>query len=546
MMIAVHRFLRNRLPDRRDDRGSLSMLIVVTIVGVALSTVLMSMVINQSRATRFDSTRNDSLNAAQAGVQVVIGTVRHAISSSDSAVGNDDTLPCGPFTGSVVEAGVVSYYAQVLYYWNDPIGDPTAQPMKCVTGYGPYDPVVGSHTPHFACIISSGVVETKAPAATDAQCSSATGSRNTAAANAASAGRTIVSTYVLSTDDSTRAGSRIRSFPNAYGHQYCMDAGSATPVSGTLVKMLECAPTPVPSQTWLYRGDLSIQLKSSVTGSSAGMCLDATLPHSAGGSVFVAACSALGLAPYNQIWSVDDQGKLQGTASNGTSIDGYCINVAGQSNNSPMQLQPCGGGGFDTSQKLDLSNKGGSGSAGTASGQLVNFQLFNRCLDVPVQNPASSVLDLAACALRNGANAVPWYQTFSPSPALGTGPSTVELTTRTNGTTYCLRSPQLAGGYPYLSPCPNGAPTAPSPFLWVVNQTKNSTGDVLPYTLKYTVIDSSTAGTNGALCLDLGASNDLSSGNYKASVNACDGTPSQKWNADPSVSASTTQNTVER
>jgi hypothetical protein len=300
---------------------------------------------------------------------------------------------------------------------------------------------------------------------------------------------------------------------------------------------------------WTYRTDLSVQLTASTLGgTTSGLCLSAPLPHSVGETVVLAACAALGSSPPEQIFAVDDQAKLNTTAD-GSTIDGYCVNFAGKFNHAALTLQPCSGGGFDTSEKLQQSNKGGTGSAGAGLGQLVNFDVFNGCLNIPGSGTTSSpYLDVEPCAQRAQGNhtVVPWYQIFKPTVTLGNGATpTMLATAKINGNKYCLRSAQTEGGYATVVLCPATTPPAPSPYIWNMYQTRDTDGTALPYSRKYTIVDSSTFGTTTPLCLDLGSVNDMNGSYYKVVTSRCDGSAAQKWNADPSFVASSIQTTTE-
>ena len=66
------------------------------------------------------------------------------------------------------------------------------------------------------------------------------------AVNGTSHGRTIVTTYVFQTDDTDIPGGVIQLFPGLHGNQWCMDAGSSTPVVGTAVVLRACSATTPP------------------------------------------------------------------------------------------------------------------------------------------------------------------------------------------------------------------------------------------------------------------------------------------------------------
>jgi hypothetical protein len=515
------RALRRRLPAAGDDRGSMAMLILVIIIGVALSGILLPIIITQTRSTRFDITRVHALDAARAGIDVTVGLFRSTAGSA--TYGDPGGLPCGPINGSVSGTGPAAYSVTISYYKQDPVAVPGAQKMICAPGFGPYDQATNTRTPKYALLTAVG---------TDGN-----------AANGSSQGRTIVSTYVFTTDDVNIAGGIIRIFPTASGGQFCMDAGSA-PALNTAILLQPCSTLnpPAAQQVFAYRSDLSIQLVSSAANGSVGLCLDSKTPHAANNPIFLNNCAPLGSAPYNQQWSVDDNAHLRATTS-GRGWDSYCINIATQAGGQPLTLQTCAGNVTDTSQTWVPSPSTGAGMAGSKYYQLVNYRLFGNCLDVTSQDPTSPFLILYTCKQNPTPSAITWNQIFTPNPVLGTGPTASELVTVKSGTRYCLLSPMTVGGYVTVTStnCPAGTPPVGSPVRWTVNQAKDSTGKDLPYDVKYTLVDA------GGNCLALGPNNDLLNGQYqKAVVQPCDGSTGQKWNATPSLSSSALQNTLER
>lgn len=525
------------LPRPSDDRGSLALAMLAIVVGVMLGGLMLPMLISQSRSSRFDISRVQALNAAQAGVDVTLGKIRASTTTDINGIvwGSTTNLPCwtqqNPYTGSV-DATSSEAYSVWLTYW---VGSPTAggSPMICSTGYGTYDPTTLSSTPHYAVIHSTGTVGS--------------------VTNGTSKGRTIVTTFVFQTDDSNIPGGVIRIYPDGSGNSWCMDAGSGTPAVGTQLVLRACSTsTPAAAQqVFAYRSDLSIQLVSSITGANpGGLCID-TQPtaHASGDQIVLNLCSIVNPAkcavitscsPWNQQWSVDDSAHLRGALTDRSSTDSYCINAPAQASGVALTLASCAGSISDTAQTWVPASTAGAGMAGAANNQLVNYQQFATCLDVTGQNINAPYLILYTCKQNPNPANVLWNQKFAPSPSLSAAPATVLLKTTTGGVTYCLTSPLVAGGYPTMTtPCPASA-TAGSAYAWTMYQTQDAGGNDLPYAKKYTVVDGS------GLCLALGQTSDLYNAAYlKAVVKTCDGTTAQKWNANASLDSSRLLNTHE-
>ena len=511
--------LRGRLPRPDDDSGNIAMLLLVILVGATLGGLLLSTIVNQFSATRFSSSRVRSLDAAQSGIDVMIGRLRLAkfTGTDGNTFGDSTALPCLPLSGTVNAAGTMTYNVTVSYYSSAPAKG--VQPMSCVDPYGPYDATSGAHTPRYAKIVSFGL--------------------DSSNPNSASKGRTITTTYIFQTDDVNIPGDQIQLFPGSGGGKWCMDAGSATPGPGTAITLRTCSTTQPPpaQQVWAYRADLSIQLVSSVTTAQpTGLCLDTSpTTHAAGDTIVINPCNAVGTAAYNQQWSIDDNAHLRGATTDKSNTDGYCITAASQTNLQALTLTACAGGTTDPAQTWVPGTIAGAGMAGAGNKQIVNFQKFATCIDVTGQNPSATYLILYTCKQNPNPTNVAWNQKFTPAlgPTSSTAlPQTGKLTTN-NGTAYCLQSPQSAGGY--VTVAQNCTTT------WTWNQTKDAKGAALPYAQVYTIVD------GAGRCLAPGPSNDLSDGQYyKIVVTACDGSTAQKWNADPSVLASRLTNTGEK
>jgi Tfp pilus assembly protein PilX len=529
-----------RVPRSADDRGSLAMALMAVLVAGMLGALILPIVLAQNRSTRFDMTRVHALHAAQAGVDVAVGKIRASITpdSDGNIFGDPGKLPCytedkdTPLTGTSSGTGDGTYSVTVAYWATTPSAG--GSPMLCSQGFGTYDPTTQTATPRYAVITSTG---------------------KDGAVDSGSRGRTLISTYVVQTDDTNIPGGQIRIFPDGSGKSWCMDAGAALPAAGTAVRLALCTTStpPAASQVFAYRLDLSIQLVSSATKALPnGLCLD-TNPtvHATYDSIVLKTCGVVNPAkclnlslcsPYNQQWSVDDNAHLRGSLSDKSNTDGYCINTSSQAGGVALNLVGCTGGTSDTKQTWVPSTTAGAGMAGTGNNQLVNYRQFANCLDVTGQDPNTPYLILYTCKQNPNPANVLWNQKFAPSPGLVAAPSKLRtLRTTVNGTTYCLTSPLSNGGTVRVtSGCPTSV-TATSPYSWTMYQTQSdASGTDLPYAQKFTIVD------GAGRCLGIGSSTDLYLSQYlKAVVSTCDGSTGQKWNANASLNASRIINTHE-
>jgi hypothetical protein len=556
--------MRRRSAAIRNDRGSMPMVLLVVMVGLALGAMLIPIVITQDRATTFDNRRVHALDAAEAGFDVALGYIRAATSGTG---GVTSKLPCTtdangdkPLTGSVDAAGTQTYSVLLAYYTQKPTGhtaawlaDPTNK-MSCVQGYGTYLHATDEYVPSYVLMTSTGTDTT----------SGSTGQQ-----------RTLQTVYVVQTSNTNISGGTIAIYPSTGG--MCMAAAwsgaTAPPTAGTTVQLEPCetdktnlatappdqvAPGAWPWQVWSYNADLSIQLVSSESSTNPnGLCLDASTPHSTTSTVYLQPCSS-GIhdlsAPgvtWDQKWSIDDSSHLEGSKSDSSDIDGYCLNVAGATPGTQLNLLACAGGTSDASQTWVPSPDAGAGGAGAGNKQVVNFQQFGRCLDVtnqgvsgtPTSPDGKQFVIAYTCKQDPDPSKVAWNQKFV-ADTHGYG----ELVTYYQNNTsqpYCLNSPKApyTGSGPYVNvvACPTGAPTAGSGVVWKTNGTTDANGNQLAYTDKFTVVDSS------GYCLSLTqGSTDLYNGYSKTIVQTCDGSNGQKWNAQANVATPLLVNTIEK
>jgi hypothetical protein len=550
-----------------EDRGSLPMALLVTLIGVSFGALLLPMLITQDRSTRLEVTRVHSLHAAQAGLDVALGLIRSATTvnpATPNAQGDSTKLPCGPLAGqaNALGTGVGSgtYRVTVSYYAT---GNPAAHSgdaawlasnaMVCVKGYGPYDAASDSGIPGFALLTSSG---TDGPAS-----------------NGSSQGRTLQTTYVFSATNSNLRGGIIP-FVDGYNPFLCLDAGLA-PNSGTAVRVQTCpvdATQPVPlGQSWFYNTDLSIQLVQSVGTllHPNGLCLTSTMDWDPigftrlGTAVRVTDCATSGNAPWYQQWRSGDLSHLKEGELPGFSLSNACITPMGHLFGAPVlptlvtpgpgdvvQLQACGSVGLEPFghdyQVVTPTADVGTGAAGFATNQLAVSGNFSQCLDVPNGVPGSTnFLQIFPCKQALGQTSQS-NQEFRPKTPLAATPTKGQWVTtfRILGIPiddYYLTSPVVPGTTAYATITRSGlvdsSPTLAQRTQWTYTGAQDANGKDLPYRDRFTLKDFT--GTN---CLGPGP---MVSQYRTVIVTACNGSIEQKWNADPNVQKAQVQNTIE-
>lgn len=502
-----------------DERGSMAILMMVMLVGLMLSSLLVPMIITQDRTTRFDTTRVQALDAAQAGIDVTLGLIR---ASTTGGIGDSAKLPCGPQSGVVNSTGAAAYSTVVEYFTFDPGSEPypSAKAMRCITGYGTFDTTTSITTPVYARFTSNGTVG--------------------APVNGSTAGRTLTSTYAFRYSNVGLTGGQVAVYPNGSA-SLCMDVGSPTAPAGTAVQLQACsATTPAaPQQVFTYRPDLTLQLLSSITAAvPQGLCLKAAhTPAVSGDSIVLSPCGPLGSpAPYTQQWSFNDSGKYQAAQSDSSTtgnLPDLCMTASAQTTGQPVILSACGSAVSWVPSPSIGPGAAGSSQRGANAAQWVNYKEFGRCIDVTNQDPNIPYLIDYPCKQNPYPAAVRWNQLFS-APAIPTAQSSVTgqiVTNNTaNGQQYCLTSPGTSGGYVTIKTCSGSAAQT-----WTIYDGDNS----LNYSTKYTVV-------SGSLCLGLSPTGTDGGPWSVIDVETCNGSTQQKWNADPTVLTSTSTNIYEK
>lgn len=501
---------RGARPAAGDDRGSLIMAMLLTLVGTMLSALMVPVVLTQINSTKVEVRRAHALAAAQAGLDVALGHIRAA--DDGAGTGVLAKLPCGPLTGRVGVGGPSRYQVTIDYFSVDPQGKSdswvAANRMSCLAGGGTYT------APNYALLRAAG---------TDA----ATGSFSAVTT------RSLRGTYTFQTTNQNIAGGLIHVYKTATSTDLCMDGGSGSPATGTAVQMQPCVTGSI-RQKFAYNQNLTLVLVASKTATlPLGMCLDAGTPHATGAVVRFQSCATTTLP--QQQWSINDAANFEGT-SNGSTLDGYCFNV--QTPNTAGSFVILGTTsaarchqGYNNQQTFSPEAAVGAGAAGAPNSQLVNFSEFGRCLDVTEQNVLYSYLIAWPCKQAPNPANVTWNQKWA-LPTITSGSSaTGRITTSPTLGLHCLRSPGsiAAGQYVTVAAC-TGVGNPPTNMRWTVYTDTGS------YTTSYRIMD------GYGYCLaptdPAAAAPDFYPNGQQISkivVTTCSGSTLQKWNAPPNL-----------
>ncbi|BCJ52045.1 hypothetical protein Asp14428_35200 [Actinoplanes sp. NBRC 14428] len=480
------------------------MALLVTLVAMSLSAAMAPVVMTQVSATRAVAGRTTALDAAQAGIDAAVAQLRAATAAGNPKAGQLENLPPCVMTGSQdvgKKAGTKEVglrYRITIKYFGLPASavDDTPEELPCP----PTD------VPSTATLTATGT-------------GSGTGALTPGSPNS----RTIEATYTFKTNNQNIDGGAIQ-LASPTTNRLCMDAGSSPPpATGTAVFVRPCKSDidAASEQRWAYTTELNIKLVGSDTsGTPAGLCLDAPVPHANNGAVTLQPC--LGRTARQQ-WSLTDSSTFRGT-TDGVNLDNYCLNASVAGATGALLL---GGCSATSNRNVFRSQaKVGAGTASAATGQLVNYKQFSRCLDVTNFDVNMTYMIVWFCKQAPDGN-VSWNQKWTLPPQSTSLATAVPERIRTAGSGnpgYCLRTPTTTAGYVTLASCTLSGPLTDPRLIWTIY------GDTGDYTTSYRIVDS-----NG-YCLtptDLTVTtpDTHSDGTSKVKVATCSGSELQKWNA---------------
>jgi hypothetical protein len=527
----------------RDDRGSLPLAMLLTVIAVGATVLLSNVVVPQIRNTGTDVRKATEINTAQAGIEAALGQIRGTVRAGDGT-GDRTALPCtstaagapdATLTGPVSEGGAAAYSVQMYYLPSRPPTDGTqaqwakANRLPCTIGGGT------SVAPDYALLISTGT------------------------AVARSAGRTLTATYQFQSRTKANVpGGAISVYNSSLCFAAPKDVGGGDPLkNGDQLVLVTCAAGD-PLQSWAYGPDLHVTLLAAdgLAAYPTGLCLQANSTDHA--VVTFAGCDD---TLRTQIWSLNNRDNFEGT-TDGMEPNGKCFNVDYSTSPPSMVINnvipgnpnavvnsggsdgtPCSGtsGDYTDYKAFFPDAKAGTGAAGPQTGQLVDYEQFGRCLDVTANTVTYDFMVIFPCKQRPAGD-IQWNQVWH-LPPLATGQSSADGRIYTHSTQdgeyYCLYSP---------------GSTAPERWVKVEQCTPS---DAIPADERWTRRDAtgdntdsyrleSTYGTGSPFCLQPTEPGDLNG--YWNQFTAmkisklvlldCDASNAQKWNASPSVLSS--------
>ncbi len=521
----------------------LTLMLILIVAGVTIA--IAGVVLSQVRPTLLQRKQVRSINAAEAGLQIAVSQLRTAVDGTGK--GSLLALPCTAGAATFVEAGQTpvtadgstytglvsngpgspTYTSNVAYYLADPTGHTLAwlssQAMPC--------PLTA--IPYYAFIQTRGSGD------------AVNGVRPN------SGNRTEHATYQFSTTNTNAAGGRIVEMASP-GHNgvndpgLCMDAGP-NPGVGTTLTVQACQALGTPRQTWQYRGDLSL-----LYGGDPNLALCIQQPAGGqGSSPTLQACTGTGTGatyPYasgtqqKQEWGYNDYGHFSWAQNDGSVFNGNggeCLEPSGASKNpgpsgtlaaagAAVLLLPCDDGtdsatAWSPDAQVGAGKAGGNttGIPGGPTFQLVNYYEFGRCLDVTQKNVNKGYMIDYPCKQAPDPAQLAWNQKWNYTAGAGGYGTISTIDTDDANKSYCLTD---AGGLV-------------NPTLCVANQVNQQwhpSGALAGnYAASYNLVNKL-----DGLCM--AADHTLSNLPpwSEITVQTCDSSLWQKWNAPPVAPAS--------
>jgi len=246
------------------------------------------------------------------------------------------------------------------------------------------------------------------------------------------------------------------------------------------------------AQSFAYTQDLTLMLVPSASSPGGPMCLAAAEPQTLGEEVEFQKCGPVGSPLPSQVWSLNDHANFEGSLD-GKTLDAFCFNVEtpglagsrvilGSTATATCQQR------HDDQEAFQPDPTVGAGAAGAKTYQLVNYQQFGRCLDVPGSSKQvnTAFLIVWPCKQAPDPSTIAANEKWTPvASPLSPGSGRVLLTmTDSKKGRYCLRPPGTAEVYVVLQDC-NVGTTITSDLEWTMT---GGTGLIAD---RYLVIDSS-------------------------------------------------------
>jgi len=476
-----------RVPPRvRDDRGSAMItVLLVLVMFVPMALAIAAIVVNRQKDLVFERSRTVTAHVAEAGIDGATAALRAATKSTDATQGARTKLPCAdatPIQGRVgAQAPALRYAVQIRYYAQDPRGQDEAwrqaQKLTCTPGQG------------LAVIPGYALMESAATGSQVKGSFAALRERSVEAVYRFAIGNVNLDGGLVHTRTHLGAGT------DAGAVDLCWAAAATPATPGTAIVMAECTEGD-PAQLLAYRADYTLH------NAASDLCI--TAEAVAGTPATLQPCTAVPA----QRWTYDADDMFRAVDATGTALVGLCLDMATayQPGTAVVLTAGCSG-----PARWSPDQQTGTGGAGAAQYQLVNFAQFARCFDVTNGDLNASFTQVHPCKQNASGPLNFWPQQVTWDPAK----RTLEVGRPDSLRGYCLTSSGTEEGVVTTKPCAPGGEAQ----KWTV------TGQTASYATSYTIVDSQ------GRCMAAGAAPTIG-WTYSAIVTAtCDGSTVQKWNA---------------
>jgi hypothetical protein len=564
---------------RRDDRGSMPVAMLVTMVAMSLSAGLAVLVTGQLNNSRAEADRVAAVSAAQAGLDAALARIRTSVQdlSKNDRTGVLSKLPCDEATAGTIPksgSGVSSaptYSTTYAFFLVNP-----ATTIGTLLPVGDLRNVSKLINKPSDIAAFPGVTDTTALTATlnsAVPCDPLTGVLEQvplyallrSVATVGKITRTLYATYQVRTTEEALDGGHI--LVQGTGGKLCVGASPddlALPRIPTpmYVYAVPCTGA-VNTVTFIYPKNLSLSLVKTRTNYDApqpfpfGLCITSPALPKDQDPVTFTACQAA--RTNTQMFSYDVNAQTyyapfsQNGNSNNTVVNTGTPGTAGNGGNFCLSadtgVQPprmvlrtsnayCGSAGRANASFVPEATVG-AGGAGVGSQQFVNFAEVGRCLDLTNEIPIASqnsAKGLITYPCKQSFTGTPYWnhRWFSPTvppcskllkpdcPASATAESnsgpiyTVPDRGQWNNQKFCMESPGAAGGYVWVLAC---SPADPAQ-VWTIYGASSDSAKA------YRVLDMY------GNCLMAGASLGYTFSGWSYVITTpCDGKDQQKWNA---------------
>jgi hypothetical protein len=508
MLRLVRRAQQARAAEHSEDGMALLLSLMLIMIVAAMAVLMLGVVVAQVKPTMFGTKNQQTVFAAEAGIDATMSQLRLALGAEDlvthKTYGDSRKLPCSVQGHLGGTNATLQYTVTITYFDTDPKGKDQAWRDANKLACSPTNGV--SIAPSFAVISAEGM---------DAK---------VAGMSATAGDRTVETVYTFQVSNNNINGGVIY----AFGDTFCLQADGQTAGSTiTYVPAAGCREDD-PRRLWSWGTDYALRLSVTDLGTGTPMCITGR-PATAGANVIATLQPCTGAT--NQEFSWEGGARWRGENAAGTDYSTFCLgagSAVADLTGVKVQIGWCGPG--DTAQgSFDPDARVGAGAAGYATNQIVNFLEFGRCMDVTNENVTMPYMIVYPCKQDpSGGSKLKWNHKWYYTEPGGTVGSLAGQwisvnnggSSGTAGAKYCLTSPALATSPANVTMqvCSGSAASPAANQRWVRNALMSTYADSWTFTDQY------------GRCISLG--DKMPSTSWSTMVMAtCTGGPEQKWNA---------------